>query len=197
MIIVITPEESIPDEISWINQMFQEGLDLLHIRKPFIMDAEMEDFINQVDRLFISKLVVHSHYDLAEEYGISRFHFREADRLNGSYVKYVENKMISTSVHDIHGYNVLGEEWEYAFLSPVFPSISKSGYGRDTTVLEDLQHRNNPNVKLIGLGGINEDTVRKVFDKGADGAALLGTVWQDSDPLNAFKKCRDAVSLYQ
>ncbi|MDH6251371.1 thiamine-phosphate pyrophosphorylase [Chryseobacterium sp. H1D6B] len=197
MIIVITPEVCIPDETKWINQMFQEGLDLMHIRKPFITDTEMETFINQLDRPFLSKLVVHSHYDLAEKWGISRLHFREEDRLDGSYVKYAENKMISTSVHSIDAYNVLGKEWEYAFLSPVFPSISKNGYGLDKTILEDLKHRNNPNVKLIGLGGINKDTIREVFDKGADGAALLGTVWQDSDPLNAFKKCRDAVSLYQ
>jgi thiamine-phosphate pyrophosphorylase len=34
MIVVITPEELVQNETEIINALFQEGLDLLHIRKP-------------------------------------------------------------------------------------------------------------------------------------------------------------------
>jgi thiamine-phosphate pyrophosphorylase len=45
MILVITPETIVPNESEIINQMFHDGLDLLHIRKPWISQEEMNDFI--------------------------------------------------------------------------------------------------------------------------------------------------------
>lgn len=189
MIIVITPEEIIKNETELINELFQEGLDLLHIRKPFMNSEEMKDFIQKIDSEFHHQLILHSHYELAENFNISRFHFREIDRQNELYKSFTD-KTISTSVHDIETFNQLNEDWEYSFISPVFPSISKNGYGENSTILNDIRKRDNPNVKLIALGGINENNINEVFGSGVDGAALLGAIWESDEPLNVFKKCR-------
>lgn len=193
MILVITPELIVPNETDRINQMFQEGLDLLHIRKPWISRNEIIEFLTQIDETFHSQLVLHTHYDLGKEYHISRFHFREIDREQGKYKPFVPENIISTSVHDITTYNTLDKEWEYAFISPFFPSISKKGYGTDSTIKEEIQYRNNPDVKLIALGGINHDNIHEVFESGADGAALLGAVWESEEPLKVFRKCRNVL----
>lgn len=189
MIIVITPEEMMKNETELINELFQEGLNLLHIRKPFINSEEMADFIQKIDSEFHHQLVLHSHYDLAKDFNISRFHFREIDRQNDLYKSFAD-KTISTSVHDIETFNELNEEWEYAFISPVFPSISKKGYGENSNILNDIKKRDNPNVKLMALGGINENNIHEVFNNGVDGVALLGAIWESDEPLNVFKKCR-------
>lgn len=193
MILIITPELIVPNETDSINQMFQEGLNLLHIRKPWISRNEMIEFITQIDESFHSKLVLHTHYDLGKEYHISRFHFREIDREQGKYKPFVPENIISTSVHDITTYNTLDKEWEYAFISPFFPSISKKGYGTDSTIKEEIQYRNNPDAKLIALGGIDQDNIHEVFESGADGAALLGAVWESEEPLKVFRKCRNVL----
>ncbi|MCD1115698.1 thiamine phosphate synthase [Chryseobacterium turcicum] len=190
MIIVITPEELVENETEIINKLFQEGLDLLHLRKPFINEDEMTNFIQKIDSKFHSQLVLHSHYDLAEIFNISRFHFREIDRLNNLYKSFTD-KIISTSVHDIEAFNELNEEWEYAFISPVFPSISKKGYGENSTVLNDLKNRKNQNVKLIALGGINEKNMNEIFEYEIDGVALLGAIWENDEPLHVFRKCKE------
>ena len=192
MIIVISPEELVQNETEIINQLFQEGLDLLHIRKPFIVQNEMKDFIQKIDSKFHSQVVLHSHYDLAENFNISRFHFREIDRKNGLYQSFTD-KTISTSVHDIESFNHLNKDWEYAFISSVFPSISKKGYGENSNILNDIKKRDNPNVKLIALGGINEKNISEVFESEVDGVALLGAIWEIDEPLNVFKKCRQNV----
>ncbi|MBM7418405.1 MULTISPECIES: thiamine phosphate synthase [Chryseobacterium] len=192
MIIVISPEELVQNETEIINQLFREGLDLLHIRKPFIGQNEMKDFIQKIDSKFYSQLVLHSHYDLAENFNISRFHFREIDRKNGLYQSFTDKKK-STSVHDIETFNQLNKEWEYAFISPVFPSISKKGYGENSTILNDIKKRDNSNVKLIALGGINENNIHHVFDNNVDGVALLGAIWESDEPLNVFRKCRQNI----
>lgn len=177
------------NETELINELFQEGLNLLHIRKPFINSEEMADFIQKIDSEFHHQLVLHSHYDLAKDFNISRFHFREIDRQNDLYKSFAD-KTISTSVHDIETFNELNEEWEYAFISPVFPSISKKGYGENSNILNDIKKRDNPNVKLMALGGINENNIHEVFNNGVDGVALLGSIWESDEPLNVFKKCR-------
>ncbi len=192
MIIVITPEDCVQNETEIINDLFQEGLELLHIRKPFITSEEMKDFIRKINSKFYSQLVLHGHYDLAKDFNISRFHFREIDRrsnLNTSFT----NKIISTSVHDIETFNELNEEWEYSFISPVFPSISKKGYGENSNILNDTKRRNNAKVKLIALGGINEKNIHEIFDHNIDGVALLGAIWETLEPIQIFKKCRQNV----
>lgn len=192
MIIVITPEEMMKNETDLIDELFQEGLDLLHIRKPFINSDEMTDFIQKISPEFHHQLVLHSHYDLTDNFNISRFHFREIDRQNNVYESFT-NQIISTSVHDIETFNELGEEWEYAFISPIFPSISKKGYGENSTILKDIKNRTHSNVKLIALGGINENNINNAFESGVDGVALLGAIWENDEPLNIFKKCKQNV----
>lgn len=192
MIIVITPEDIVQNETELINELLQEGLNLLHIRKPFINAEEMTGFIQKIDSKFHSQLVLHSHYDLAENFNISRFHFREVDRQNGLSQSFTD-KTISTSVHDIETFNELNEEWEYAFISPVFPSISKKGYGENSNILDDIKKRDHQNVQLIALGGINENNINKVLDNKVDGVALLGAIWENTEPLNVFKKCRQNI----
>ncbi|MEY8761560.1 thiamine phosphate synthase [Chryseobacterium tongliaoense] len=195
MIIVITPEECLPDETKHINEMFPEGLDILHVRKPLISKQEMEVFLNRIDENFLSQVVLHSHFELASKYDISRLHIREADRQNKIYQEYIQDYMLSTSVHDIQAFNALDDHWEYAFLSPFYPSISKKGYGDDTTIREECRQRNNRNVKLIALGGINETNCSELLPENIDGIALLGAVWQDNRPVEVFRKCRNIMTI--
>lgn len=192
MIIVITPEEIVPNETEIVNELFQEGLDLLHIRKPFINSEELANFIQKIDSEFHSQLVLHNYFDLAKGFKVSRFHFKEADRQNNLFKSFTD-QIISTSVHDIETFNELNEEWEYAFISPAFPSISKKGYGKNSTVLTDIKKRNNSNIKLIALGGINENNIQELSHHNIDGVALLGAIWESNEPLNVFKKCRQNV----
>lgn len=195
MILVVTPEILVPNESETINQMFHEGLDLLHIRKPWVSMEEMKGFIRNIDESYYPQLVLHSHYEAGKDYGISRFHFREEDRKEGKYKSFINQSILSTSVHEIATYNMLEKEWEYAFISPFFPSISKKGYGIKSTVIESLKDRNNPEVKLIALGGIDSHHIQQVFDLGVDGVALLGAIWESDEPLNVFRKCRKNVLL--
>lgn len=195
MILVITPEAPVQNETEIINQLFHEGLDLLHIRKPLTSREEMKSFLDGINEQFYPQLVLHGFYDLIMEYPVCRLHFREAERLTEGFKSYANEYIISTSVHDMETFNGLEKEWEYALISPFFPSISKKGYGEQSTVMKDINYRNNLDVKLIALGGINENNISRAFENGADGAALLGAVWESDQPLNAFKKCRQKYLL--
>ncbi|WP_431243986.1 hypothetical protein ACQ9BO_05940 [Flavobacterium sp. P21] len=78
--IVITNPFFVEDEIQILHSLFEEGLSLLHIRKPDFCELEMAQFLHQIKLEFRANLVLHSHHHLAEDFGINRFHFSEKER---------------------------------------------------------------------------------------------------------------------
>ena len=192
MIVIISPEEPVTNETAFVNSFFENGLDFFHVRKYELSDNEMQNYLVGFDKKFRSRIVLHSHFHLANEFGINRLHFREEERLIKSYLNY-EDYQLSTSVHSIENFNKLDQIWQYAFLSPVFPSISKAGYGAGHNVLNELKSKNIKNVKLIALGGIQVENCKQVMEYAADGIALLGSIWQACNPLNTFLSCRKIV----
>ncbi len=194
MILIITPEQSVPGETKIINELFQEGLELLHVRKPMMDEAAMRNYIKNIDSGYHEQLVLHSHYILAEEFGTSRLHFKESERQNIPD-RFFKEYIVSTSVHSIDGFNKLDARWEYAFISPVFPSISKKGYGNGTKILESIRQRKNDESGLIALGGIDQHNIDTVFSENVDGAALLGAIWESKEPLKTYIQCRQNALL--
>jgi thiamine-phosphate pyrophosphorylase len=189
--IVITNPSAIANEISLIDSLFEEGLSLLHIRKPNFSEIEMVEFIKQIKLEYRSNLVLHNHHQLAEDLGINRIHFSEKDRKN-SFLFNPDQKIFSTSTHSIEDFNSLGN-FDYAFLSPVFSSISKEDYHPKEDLFEALKSRTNNKTKVIALGGIDSENIKKTLENGFDDVALLGTIWNHKNPIKQFKLCQEIV----
>ncbi|MCX2678867.1 thiamine phosphate synthase [Galbibacter sp. EGI 63066] len=71
--------------------------------------------------------------------------------------------------------------YDYAFLSPVFTSISKKEYEGKEYRLSKTQR------PVIALGGISEKTLPLTPEMGYAGAAVLGNIWCETDPIRQFK----------
>lgn len=195
MIVGISPEFDVEDEHITIHRLLYGGMDLFHIRKYRYSDEWLKNYVYKVDRELRCKLVLHSHFHLANELRIRRLHCSE--KKGAANMQYYEGDFIlSTSVHSIEDFNKLSDKWKYAFLSPMFPSISKKGYGKEHSVIVELDQRENYSVRLIALGGIHGENYRHIRERGADGAGLLGSIWQSSQTLDIVKKCKEIDQLY-
>lgn len=196
--IVITNPSFVADEINIIESLFEEGLSLLHIRKPDFSEMQMAQFIHQIKLEFRSKLVLHNHHELAEDFGITRIHFSEKDRKNSfDYpARFSKPYRYSTSTHAIEDFNQLDKDFEYAFLSPVFKSISKEDYYPKENLFTALKSRTNHSTKCIALGGIDSKNIKKTLESGFDDVALLGTIWNNENPVKQFKLCQQIVHSY-
>lgn len=192
--IVITNPVFIEDEIDILHSLLKEGLSLLHIRKPNFSELEMAQFIHQIKLEFRKNLVLHNHYHLAEDFGIERFHFSEKERINCNQ-SYKNYKSKSTSTHSIEDFNSL-EDFDCAFLSPVFKSISKENYSPEKKLFEEIKSRTNHQTKMIALGGIDSENIKEVLEKGFDDVALLGSIWKNENPLKQFKLCQQIALSY-
>jgi thiamine-phosphate pyrophosphorylase len=191
MIVISNPTEII-NEVSIINSLFDEGMVLFHIRKPEYSKEELRLFLSGINLSYYSKLVLHQHHDLAEEFQIKRLHFAEQKRLETPVrlSKPDWRKSFSTSVHSIEDFNSLPNAFDYAFLSPIYPSISKQNYVPTKNAFEEIKKRSNQQTKLIALGGISVENIEELIHNGFDDFALLGSLWNTKNPIENFKKCQ-------
>ncbi len=186
MVIVISSPTPITNEASLINQLFDEGLSVFHLRKPESSSQELVLLLQEIKPEHYSKIALHSHHYLAKSFGINRLHYTEASRKQLTETDFsVNENILSTSIHSIDSFNNLSEHFSYAFLSPVFDSISKPDYEAQQF---DLSAKQKTDAKLIALGGINESNCSVAFDRGFDGIALLGSVWNNEAPIKKFSQ---------
>jgi thiamine-phosphate pyrophosphorylase len=198
--IVITKPTAAAKEINTIHALFENGLELLHIRKPNFSASEMNAFIALIALEFRPQLVLHSHHQLAEDLGVNRFHLTQKKRMEVSssflYEYILRGIRISTSTHSIQDFNQLGACFEYAFLSPVFPSISKANYQSEIDLFEAIKDRTQFSTQLIALGGITSENIKTTIARGFDCVAVLGSIWNTNKPVENFKLCQQAVHSF-
>jgi thiamine-phosphate diphosphorylase len=198
ILLAISDPEFIPDEAAIINSLFREGLVCLHLRKPASTPNMLKALLSKIESTFIDRIAIHQHHDLAGQFGITRLHFTEKDRKLASqksleYLK-SEGYLLSTSIHDLNETSSLSTLFSYTFFGPVFDSISKSGYKSalpaDFFLAEEIKK-----IPVIALGGIDITNLKKVKAMNFDGAAVLGTLWENppSAPTQ-FKKLKAQIT---
>ena len=195
----------IPDEHHVLNLLFCEGLAHFHLRKHDYTTRQMARYIERIAKPFRNRVVLHSHFDLIEDYGLRGAHFTK----KYTYDEFLQSRgrsagteqpklfdHLSFSLHSIPEIQRMPLMYDYLFLSPVFDSISNQGYTSKFRVeeLHRFLHHPAPRPEIIALGGINDTVIDDVFDVGFDGMALLGYIWttfeQTGDISLAVKRYR-------
>ncbi len=195
MLTVISHPTPVKNEAVIINQLFDEGLSVFHLRKPECSSQDLVLLLQEINPLHYTKIALHSHHSLAKNFGITRLHYTEANRSQITETDLIEaqsKNVLSTSVHSVIDYQNLSLHFNYAFLSPVFDSISKPGYHQQTFDLSKINKK--PGTKLIALGGIDANNCNKALDMGFDGIALLGSIWNSEKAVIAFKNILQVLS---
>ena len=181
MLIVISHSEKFKDEIDHFENLINEGVDFLHLRKPSLSRSELEKLILEIPFSLRKKISIHNHFDLAEKYDLGGIHFTEKSKQFLSEFSDSEFR-ISVSSHSFEDIKVLPDFVNYTFLSPVFDSISKQNYNGifNSEKTKSFLETNFP-FKVLALGGISKENIFQVKNLGFDGAALIGSVWNNPD----------------
>jgi thiamine-phosphate pyrophosphorylase len=201
-IIVVSPQSAHKNESEIIESLFEAGLDLLHIRKPGYSRSRLEKYIKKIPEKYWNKLVIHSYHRLALKYKLNGIYLTRKQRKRESlttflieYLKFFKPDLtISASFHNLANLYDPTDEFDYVFLSPVFDSISKSGYqsGFNFHSLRAAMLKTTQNV--IAIGGIELNTLEKIKNINFKGIALVGAIWQSANPVKEFiaikEKCK-------
>lgn len=179
-LIVITTPTYFVEEDKIITTLFDEGLDILHLRKPNTAPVYAERLLTLIPEKYRKRIVVHGHFYLKEEYKLKGIH------LNSRNPVAPENYSghISVSCHTLEEVQEKKPKSDYVFLSPIFDSISKEGYHAAFTP-EQIRTAAKSGIidkHVIALGGIDENNILQVKDYGFGGAAVLGGLWSKFNP---------------
>jgi thiamine-phosphate pyrophosphorylase len=199
-LVVLTSEKKIQKEATVLNELFANGLTTLHLRKPQYEIEQCRELLDEIKPEYYKHIVMHFHHELCGEYRLKGVHLQENARLvlKSKLVSYLKGYQsngfsISSSFHHPKEIVDCRGEFDYVLLSPVFDSISKKGYegkGFNVRHLDTL---------VVGMGGVNENTMQKTFNLGYKGAGVLGGIWNSDDYLESFlaiqQSCENIVKL--
>ncbi|MHA4738777.1 thiamine phosphate synthase [Dyadobacter sp. MSC1_007] len=183
-LIVITHPDPVPDESRIIRELFEEGLECLHLRKPDYSEAQIGALLSGIGPEWHDRISLHQHHQVADHFGIRRLHFSE-DKRNATPAETIlslkqQGYTLSTSIHSSEDLAILPDPFDYVFLGPVFDSISKAGY--ESILQSDFKlNKYGKDYDVIALGGITASNVPVAHQMGFDGVAALGVIWQSPD----------------
>jgi thiamine-phosphate pyrophosphorylase len=201
-IVVISPEGDDCGELAAVNGLFVAGLERYHVRKPQWeaprIAAWLESFPSEQRR----RMILHQHHKLAALFGLGGCHWRDDD-VEPPFPG-VKNCFSSRAVHSLECLNGALGRFDAVLLSPIFPSLSKPGYGPGQSlaperIRERMAARTEAERRTLvyALGGVTEANAPTCLRMGFDGVALKGAVWGSEDPVRAFLKIQKAICSEQ
>ena len=178
-IIVITTPNFIKGEEFVIPHLLQLGVDIVHIRKPSATSEQLALLLDSLPKWCYDQLVVHDCLELANKYNLRGVHLNRRNHVIPDNFK----GSVSMSCHSLEEVDIKKDMADYVFLSPIFNSISKSGYNSafSKEELHNAMKQGTIDHKVIALGGVSAANIDTVKDLGFGGAALLGDIWDRTE----------------
>lgn len=168
-LVVVTAPEPQPDEIQVLHRLFATGLERLHLRRPLWHTADFDTFLQTFSQEERRKIWIHRRSDLVLKHGLAGV------QLSGSETDCQQEIAVSRSLHTLEELAALQPQ-QRAFLSPIFPSISKIGYAQ-TWDLPRLSELLGHHPNITALGGITPERLCQAAALGFRSAAVLGYLW--------------------
>ncbi|WP_075557493.1 thiamine phosphate synthase [Parabacteroides timonensis] len=183
-LIVITTPHFFEGESRILSFLFQEGMERLHLRKPQSNIDELRRLLETIPPEYYPRIVLHDHFELVPEYKLAGIHLNSR---NYSIPKGFKGS-ISRSCHSLEEIHE-NRKLAYVFLSPIFQSISKEGYGSGfpMEVLQKAASDGIINEKVIALGGMDQTTIPLIKPLNFGGVAVLGALWGNEPSGNKIE----------
>jgi len=175
-LIIVTHPGHLNGEIEICKELFDSGLERLHVRKYRWTEEEITKWLKHFSKEELNKMVVHHQQGIFEKMNLGGLHFRYNSEF--AFTKR-SDQTFSCSVHTWEEAEHASSFCDYVFISPVFDSISKFAYKQNTDLLR--VPANLTDKKIFALGGIHNENIHKVYEMGYYGAVALGYIWNNMD----------------
>lgn len=170
------------EEDKILTNLFEEGMDNLHLHKPGSSPMYLERLLTLLGEDLASRTTVHNHFYLKVEYKLRGIHIDDAYTEPPS--GYRGN--ISRTCHAISELKEVKRRCNYVFLHPVFDSQTIKEETSNFTIaeLEEAARQGLIDKKVYALGGINLDNIKTIRSLGFGGVVICGDLWNRFDIHN-------------
>lgn len=126
-LVLITPPTTVPNEHLLLNAMLNLGLPRVHLRKPGQSLKAHSNYIDLVSPEFRNRITLHDFHELTKRCNLGGIHYRQ---LPGILITAPSpTQIVSLGFHNPEDMQIERGDVGYCFLSPIYNSISKAGYG--------------------------------------------------------------------
>ena len=133
---MISAPDFLPGEAEAVTALLEAGAWRVHVRKPAAGSDSIARLLEEFPQCYRSRLSMHDRHELAARFGVGGVHLNSRN----PSVPAGFGGLVSRSCHSISELSQYGPVCDYMFLSPVFDSISKSGYTSRFS-LEEIRRR--------------------------------------------------------
>lgn len=186
MLAILSPTDPTPKQIEETNDLFEAGLQSFILRLPGKEPDDYVDYLFGIDRKYHSRIFIPwAVRDLAVGFPIGGFYlkFSEAKALTEDEKEALLHHRVIVGCHSSEEIQEVPIPVSFFLLSPVFDSISKSGYRANPKLLSAQNKTVIETYTVLAMGGVTPENYTGLFEKGYSGAAVIGSVWDD--PLGA------------
>jgi thiamine-phosphate pyrophosphorylase len=190
-------------EMELVTRLFENGLETYHLRKPRLSTREMRKVLDDIPKHFHSRIIIHSHHQLARQYNLKGVHYTRT-HLKKSFKNWWRKVTLGLSKSDIIRtssftklsslYDESEIEFDYVFLSPVFDSLTgkfQSGFYEDG--IRAAINKSGRNI--VARGGVDYRRLEKIKEMGFYGMTLGSCIWDSKEPLEEYlrivARCRE------
>lgn len=181
-LIVITSPTFFVEEDKIITVLFEEGLDVLHLRKPETSAMYSERLLTLIPKKFHHKIVTHEHFYLKEEFQLMGIHLNSRNpKEPHDYAGH-----LSCSCRTIEEVAKKKHFYDYVFLKSMYES-EENGGKLSTFTAEEIRLAAKQGVidtEVMAFGGITPENILEVKDYGFGGAVIMNDLWSKFDPCN-------------
>jgi len=192
--VVSTPHFFV-EEHQILTALFDEGLELLHLRKPESEPVFCERLLTLIPIAYRKRIVVHDHFYLQHEYSLRGIHLN----MRNPEPPRAYRGTLSCTCHTPEEVRQRKKQMDYVFLSGVFGTDSAAF---SAAQLREMSKAGTLGSKVYAQGNISLDNIGTLKDYGFGGAVVFSDLWnrfniystQDfSDIIAHFRRLQKAI----
>ena len=164
-----------------IHDLLDAGVSAVQLREKDLIDAEYSKLADSLCKLchsYSAQLFINSRVKIAVEVGADGLHLPgNAASVQKVIAETNHRFIIGCSVHTLTEAKQRETEGaDFITYSPIYPTLSKPGYGPAVGLEELRKVTGRINIPVFALGGITPERVLECLDTGAYGVAVMSGV---------------------
>ncbi len=179
--------------------LFEEGLDVLHLRKPDSEPVYCERLLTLLPEKYHQRIVANDHFYLKDEFGLMGIHLSQRN----SAIPLHYNGITTRTCYSLEELSEAKKKHHYVILKNIYDSTSDNSSLSQYSHLQlrDASRQGLIDKRVMAQTGVTLENIQDVRDLGFGGAVVCSDIWKRfnihsgmdfKDVIKHFHKLRKA-----